>query len=385
VTVLDDVCLISTWEVPCGIAAYTAGLRRALETGGATTSVLPIDRRLLGDMARKELASQFVEMGRLAAAHRVVHLQHEFGFFGGSYGHPESVANLRRFLRTARHGPERVVITFHSLPPVTSWPERTLGGVARAQFLAQLWRLSIPGLIDGRLTRGIAPSRYQRRLLVDSGIDATALSLVPQGAPDLQTSATSRSEARALLGIPADVTLVVLFGFVSAHKGHLVALEALRALPKSYHLVVLGGPHPHMNDGAYEKLLRARSRRPDLAARVHLTGWVGDPEVAEWFAASDVCVAPYTEPLLVTSAAAIWALASGRPLVLSSIPVFRELVAEWSCAEMVAPGAPHRLAEAIERVTNDEKRSKQLVDNAARACESWTWPKIAALHARVYG
>jgi len=60
VTVLDDVCLISTWEVPCGIAAYTAGLRRALETGGATTSVLPIDRRLLGDMARKELASQFV-------------------------------------------------------------------------------------------------------------------------------------------------------------------------------------------------------------------------------------------------------------------------------------------------------------------------------------
>ncbi|HEX7166225.1 MAG TPA: glycosyltransferase [Acidimicrobiales bacterium] len=380
---IDDVCFVSTWDVSCGIAKYTAALRGALDDSGVATSVLTIDRQQLGRLARRELASYFDDLGREAAGHRVVHVQHEFGFFAGSYGHPESVANLRRFLKAARRGAERVVVTFHSLPPVPFWPHRTLAGVAREQFLAQVWRVAVAKLLRGDGVRVVAPSRYQRRLLIDSGVDPSVISLISQGAPTFSHRRT-RAGARAALGIDEEAKVVVLFGFVAAHKGHLVAINALRALPASYHLVVVGGPHPHNNDPTYEKVLSALRRRPALRPRVHVTGWVEDDEVADWFAASDVAIAPYIDSRLVTSAAAVWALASGRPLIASDLPVFRELVDDWDCAELVAPDAPNRLAETIQRIVDDDERSKELVENAAEAATAWAWPRVAEEHVQIY-
>lgn len=96
---------------------------------------------------------------------------------------------------------------------------------------------------------------------------------------------------------------------------------------------MLGGPHQHANEAAYEHVLASLRKRRSLRGRVHVTGWAPDVEVRAWFDAADVCLAPYTDPGLVTSAAVVWALASGRPLIASRIPVFRELVHDWDCAE----------------------------------------------------
>jgi glycosyltransferase involved in cell wall biosynthesis len=381
---LDDVCYVSTWEVPCGIAGFTAALRGAVAATGRATSVLAVDRVQLQDLARTELARAMTELGREAGRHRVVHVQHEFGFFSGSYGNPESIANLRRFLKAVGPGPERIVITFHSMPPVTRWPTEGLTGAARAQLLARAWRRLVVPLIDGRRIRVVAPSRFQRRLLVDSGIAPSAITVVPQGAPDLRTGSSSKEDAKRAVGLDPETRVVLQFGFVAAYKGHLVSLEAVAALPRNHHLVVLGGVHPHSSELAYDELVKHMLDRPGVAKRVHVTGWVPDEEAAQWFAAADVCVAPYTIETLPTSAAAIWALASGSPVVASRIPAFKELVADWDCAELVTPGSPYELAETILRLERDERRAKEIVDNAARACAAWSWPDVANLHLALY-
>lgn len=382
----SGLCYVSTWEVPCGIASFTAALRQGVADLGVGSEVLVVDRPALVDLSRAELARRMTELGREAAQHRVVHVQHEFGFFAGAYGNPESIANFGRFLSAARQGAERILITFHSMPPLTrSWSTDGLRAAAREQALSMLWRRRVASVIDGRQVIAVAPSRYQRRVLIDSGIDPAAVVVVGQGAPALQPAAPSRDDAREALGVDAETHLILQFGFVAEYKGHLVTLDALHALPKDHHLVVVGGVHPHGSDLAYDNLVARMLASASVARRVRVTGWVPDAEVAQWFAAADVCVAPYVVRTVPTSAAAMWALASGRPVIASRIPAFQELVTDWDCAELVTPGSAYELAEAIVRLRRDERRSKELVASAERACASWTWWDIAEQHTRLYG
>ncbi len=381
----DDVCLVSTWNVQCGIAGFTAGLQAALNDHGIATSILELDRVALEDMPRGELGEAMTDLGRQSAAHRTVHVQHDFGLFRGAYGRIESIRNLHRFLKAARRGPERIVLTFHAMPPLATLSLADPLGLARDQLISRLWRRLVVPLVDGRQVVAIAPSRYQRRLLIDSGIPADAITVVPQGVPDLRADAFDSRQAKEELGLDPDARIVVQFGFIAAHKGHLVALEAMSALPQRYRLAVVGGVHPHaIDDLTYDSFVKEMLEQPRVASRVRITGWVPDSDVSLWLAAADLCIVPYTTPDIPTSAAAIWALSSGRPVIATRIPAFAELANEWGCFEMVSSGSAYELAESAIALERDQQRVKQLVENAERLCAAWAWPVAAEAHARLY-
>jgi glycosyltransferase involved in cell wall biosynthesis len=140
---------------------------------------------------------------------------------------------------------------------------------------------------------------------------------------------------------PPDRKRLLIVGRISAEKGHLIVLDALRLL-KARHIdvdLVIAGDGP----------LRAEVERmisgAGLGDRVSITGWVSSAEVGELLRTSRALVLPsFAEGLPVVL---MEAFAMGRPVVASWVAGIPELVKDGSSGWLVPPGDVERLADAI--------------------------------------
>jgi glycosyltransferase involved in cell wall biosynthesis len=366
----------------CGIAGYTAALRDSLEAVGVRTDVRPIDRYEISCMTRSELGDYFADLVSDAADYDVVHIQHEHAFFAGPYGHQVSTAVFGGLL--ARLRGHATAVTFHSHPVVPSWRGLSVAQAVRRKAAHLPWQVKVAREFNRGTAIAVAPSRVLRRTLIESGLARDRVVCIPQGTPPFDCADVDRKQAKEELGFDATDRLIVQFGFVSSHKGHHVALEALAFLPRRFRLVFVGGPHPLANEAYYESVLEKLLGDPALFERVRITGHVPSAEVRSYFAAADVCIVPYLESKLATSAAAAWALTSGRPVIGTRIPALVELEQEAGCLRLVTPHAARELAAAICEIDGNEELAKLLVTNAEAYCERTAWPLIAHRHVRLY-
>ena len=78
-------------------------------------------------------------------------------------------------------------------------------------------------------------------------------------------------------------------------------------------------------------------------------------------------------------------LAFGKPMVLSDVGGFRELVEEHGAGRLVAPGDPAALAQAIGELLSDPAERERLAERArAAAAGPYSWDSIAARTEAVY-
>jgi len=384
---LRSVAMVTTWRTQCGIADYTSDLSEALADAGLDCGTVEIDRQRLRYMTETELHAEFARLAERAAGADVVHVQHEYGFFAGAYGWGVSLRVFQRFLRTLRRQGQTVVVTMHTEPVFLEEPVRTARDRLRLVGRRRLWWSLCRRVNGSPQVRILVHSRTTRRRLIDTGLDARRVSVLPQGVPQPRPAvdASQRLEARARLDIPEDAVVLGIFGFMSRYKGYGIAVDAMRHLPDRYHLLLLGGPHPLGGDSALEDVLADLSKRPKLRRRVHLTGYVPASQLAGLRSTVDICLAPYlTRPRLSSSAALSWALASGRPVLASRIPAFEELSEDRGCLELVNPERPRELAHAVEALAADEARQQRLIDNARACAAQNSWDARARDHLDIY-
>ncbi len=166
---------------------------------------------------------------------------------------------------------------------------------------------------------------------------------------------------RRRLGIPPEARVLLALGRLHPNKGFadlLAALEALAAdgAGRPVHLLLAG-------DGPLRAELEARARRPALAGRCHLLGWVGEP--AACFAAAELLVCPSRHEPLGNVILEAWA--HGLPVVATATAGPAEIAGQGQ-ALLVPPGQPAALARALARVLEDEDLAGEL---AARGREAW--------------
>lgn len=379
-----SVLLVSTWETACGIAGYTAQLKAALDDLGVATEVFVIDRPALSSFTAADLKEHFAQVALAARGHDLVHIQHEHGFFAGPYGYRVSTDVFASMLAELRNVPA-VVVTFHSHPVVPSWRGVSFRKGLQSNAAHLPWRLHIARRFNNGNAHAIAPSRVLRRTLRDSGLRTERVTWIPQGAPVYNDRADlDRTVTKTALGFDAEDRVVALFGFVTSHKGHHVALEALQFLPRTYKLAFVGGPHPLAQEAYYETILTTLAANSDLERRVRLTGYVSHEDVERYLVAADVCILPYLEYGLATSAAVPWALASGRPVVGTRIPALQEIEHDGNCLRLVSPYATRELAAAVLEVDTNEALAKKLVANAEMYTEAVAWPLVGRRHLEMY-
>jgi glycosyltransferase involved in cell wall biosynthesis len=143
------------------------------------------------------------------------------------------------------------------------------------------------------------------------------------------------------LGMAPDGPLVLAVGGLTPRKDPLSLIQAiarLRATHPSARLALVG-------DGPLAAAVDAGARRLGITAAVVRTGAIGHEQIPDWMAACDVLSLVSTvEPLGIV---ALEALASGRPVVTTSVGGAAEVVPHGRAGMVVDPGRPGKTAAAL--------------------------------------
>ena len=220
---------------------------------------------------------------------------------------------------------------------------RTLGvpAVVTAHGTDIRWLLDggLPGRLHEEMLRAcreadrlIVVERGLGERVAELGVDPARIAVLPMGVDESVFTLYDRDEARARLGLPVGVPLVVFSGRATPEKGINVLADALALLPASVRCFAAGLP------GA-------------PAARVEPLGHLGPEQLALLLAAADVaCLPSFAEGMPV---AVVEALACGTPVVASAVGGIPQQVRHGETGLLVeagdAPGLAAALAEALER------------------------------------
>jgi len=189
--------------------------------------------------------------------------------------------------------------------------------------------------------------------------------------------------------------IVLFFGFVRPGKGLETLLKAWSKIESSCPdavLVIAGGIPTEAR--RYDLLLKTEADYPDrmrrlaadlgISARVVFTGYVPGALVPGLLASSEIVVLPY-EGSVSQSGPLHKALASGRAIIATDAPGFREVIRDGSEGILVPPRNPESLAEAIMRLLEDPTNARDLGKRArAKAEASLSWSAVAARTLEVY-
>jgi len=196
----------------------------------------------------------------------------------------------------------------------------------------------------------IANSESVRRVLIDTGIPAFNIEVIPPGVelPAELPNASLRAQARARWGFSSDDFVIGHAGAFTKEKGQDIALKAARLLaPRLPHArMLLAGDGPE--------------RPKHTEGIVILPGFLDD--LTEFYAALDLFIMPSRSE--GWGLAALDAMANGLAVVATDVGGLAELVENGSTGWLVPPDSPSSLADAIEAAASDPARRCEYGRNA---------------------
>ena len=370
------IAMFTPWRARCGISDYSRNLVVATESRDDVSAVRIVDAP--EDAARDGLLNALRSHAANEARFRVLgeqmnsdgptvaHVQHQYFFFGGVAPYRN---HARAFLSAVR---VPLVMTVHEIAD----PERSSSFVKR-------WALGITNranFLHPAIGRLIVHTYLDRQRLVALGVTAERINVIPVGVPSAEPMPDSGT-AKQDLGLTGR-RVVTLFGFLSAKKGHRLAIEALKHLPDDVILLFAGSRHPDDHTDYVERL-RAFAEESGLAERVRITGYLPEAQIPVVMAATDVAVTPFIQSSGSASLAHLFAY--GRAIVASDIAPHREIIAnEGECLALFRSEDASELAAAVRNVLDDLPRREKLQAAALRYAERHSYDKVATATVEIY-
>jgi glycosyltransferase involved in cell wall biosynthesis len=181
--------------------------------------------------------------------------------------------------------------------------------------------------------------------------------------------------------------LVLFAGRLEARKGIgdlARALPSIAARVPETRFAFVGADTPTApGNASWRDYLTAQARAALIEDRVELSGFVPRHELAAWYRAARVVVAP--SPFENLALVFLEALASGRPLVGCASGAFPEVVTDGLEGRAVPPGDPQALADAVVGLVEDPATAEEMGRRGRRrAEEAFDWDAVAAESADFY-
>ncbi|HEU0024299.1 MAG TPA: glycosyltransferase family 4 protein [Thermoleophilaceae bacterium] len=241
----------------------------------------------------------------------------------------------------------------------------TLHNVLRAERLEQRLLERMDAVIV--LTRAGAEVLTARH-----GIPQERVRVIPHGAFEhLTTQAHETPLPDELRHVEGPV--VLCFGVVRPYKGVDVLLEAFRDVEAE--LWVVGRP-------LGESMERLRRLAPAGKVRF-VSRYVGDRELPAFFRRADLLVLPHRR--VDVSGVLFAGLAFGKPMVLSDVGGFRDVVEEHGAGRLVPPEDPEALGAAIRGLLDDGQARAELAARARAAADGpYAWSRVACQTLNLY-
>jgi glycosyltransferase involved in cell wall biosynthesis len=226
-----------------------------------------------------------------------------------------------------------------------------------------------------------------RSRAVRVGADAARSSVIPYGVDSarFKPGSEERRRGRAMLGVAADVPVVLALGRLVKKKGFEYLIDAAAVL-RSRHTdlrVIIAG------EGDLDAELRARAREAGLADHVRFLGVIPHHDVPALLAAADVAVAPSIHddagnvdglPNTVMEI-----LASGTPLVATPAGGIAAVATEGETARLIPERDPGALAAAVEELLQQPALRSAIGARARERVRShYGWERVAKEFEAIY-
>lgn len=316
--------------------------------------------RALRDPARVEAIAPCLKRrlsGVTATAFRVVPVQAremDVALAGPALPPDLPQLRLRDLLLMPRRGPRgpRVWHARRNIEMLAGLGLKALGKDLRLVFTSAsqrrhtAWTRWLIRRMDAVVATSARTAAYLEReaVVVPHGIDADAF----RPAPD-------KAALRVALGLPEGGPLVGCFGRIRAQKGtdlFVAAMVAALSERPDGAALILGRATP--GNRAFRQGLEERVARAGLSGRIRFGGEVPVGEMARWYAALDLYVAPQRwEGFGVTP---LEAMACGVPVVAARVGAFEEQVADGGTGLLIPPDDAGALTAAIREALGDPAR-----------------------------
>ncbi|HEY1555721.1 MAG TPA: glycosyltransferase [Kofleriaceae bacterium] len=364
-----------------GIGDYTLDLARAISALGAGVVVL-------ADRAGEQEMDVAVDRcwtphgdwvpDVLAAAERarpdVVHLQHG-GYMGRDGRVPALLEGLRaRGIRTA--------ITLHGV-----YPQRRRSLLRPSKWSPLRFHRALGAASDRIVIHQKAGALDP---LVDHGVDAARVAIIPHGTPAVP--AIDPRAARERLGLPLDRPLALFLGFIEYSKGVDTVVrgfgDVAAAVPGAL-FVIAGRIEQHdLQDRLYRYSLERRVRAGGSAGWIEFRpGYLPADDVPAYLAAADVVVFPYRQKHGSASGILHRTFAAGRAVVCSRGPKFADAAdALGADADLALPPEDDVPAwtDSLARVLGDRDLRARIAGVTADLGRKSAWPVVAGQHLALY-
>lgn len=171
---------------------------------------------------------------------------------------------------------------------------------------------------------------------------------------------------------PADPPRIVFLGSLQPWHGCEVLLEAFSKITTAHSTAEL-----HLiGDGESRERLEKRTAELGLQGRVLFLGNVAHTEIPRRLREATILSAPYPRlevPFYFSPMKLFEYLAAGRPIVASAIGQLAEVIEDQENGLLVPPGDADALAQALDRLLNDEPLRRSLGEGAAESAQRHTW------------
>lgn len=357
----------------CGIATYSRDLVEELVLQGEDVCVVLLEHpkflftysEIVGHKIRQDKLQDYRRVALALNSARVdlVHIQHEFGLFGGEDG--------EYILDFASNLTKPLITTFHT---VVSDPRPKQLHIVRS-----LTRQSSSVIVMKEVAKELLVKIYN--------VPEEKIAIIFHGVPGVD--GISKQYARRRLGLDGDF---ILFSnnLISRNKGIEYTVQALPHLvariPNLKYLVV-GETHPvvKMREGEeYRKELESLVRSLGLQKHVVFTNrYVSLSNLQLFLAASDICVTSYVSLQQITSGTLSYAIGAGKACISTSYPY-----AEGILANGRGVLVPFRNSMTIEQAIldlYDNRKKMHLIEKRAFAFgKKMRWPVVAKKHKVLY-
>ena len=359
----------------CGIAIFTRDLALALERRGLVSQNLFVaveedgvsrqyDFDPIGVVWQND-ESSYLDACRLLnqSGVDVVHLQHEYGIYGGDWG--EHILRLAAGLR------KPLVMTFHTV--MRNPHEKAV------EILSQLASF-------GRAVIAIVPAA--RDLLTEIyRVPKQKIIIIPHGSPESRTG--QNDAAKASLGLQGRIIITTL-GLINPGKGIEHGIRAVHRLATKYPNIlylIVGETHPivrkHQGE-QYRELLKDITQNLRLEAHVKFVDrYLSEAEKELYFRATDIYLAPYVGRDQVSSGTITEALAFGK-CVVSTPTTFAEAALAGGRGLFCDFNDPESIAEKIRKILDNPSERVKLEKRALDFSRNLTWRDVAKAYGDVY-
>lgn len=199
----------------------------------------------------------------------------------------------------------------------------------------------------------------ERQVTEEYGLSKTKVSVLSMGVNRNVFFSQEKTAIRNKLDVNENLTNLLFVGNIIKEKGMEDLIQALSIIKKqdpTIHLHVVG----QAKQESYLQFLHERIKELQIEETVTFHGPKTQKEVAEWMNAADIFVLP--SHIEGFGLVAVEAMACGTPVVGTDTGGLSYLL-KGDTGSLAVPKSPSSIAEAINRVTEDDNYRQHLISN----------------------